>query len=184
MHEAADPAAGGVEWLVVATIRRPHGVRGELALAVETDRPDAVFRKGARLQLGDNRRRPAGGVLTVERARRANDGILLKAVEHAGRTPELEALRGRSLLIPASDAAPTTGDELHYRELVGMRVRAGDTPIGTIAEVVETAGGELLRIRRSGANDLLIPFVAAWIRGIDRAAREIRMEPPEGLMEL
>src|SRR5690606_12193977 len=78
---AASGAAGGGEYLVVATIRKPHGVRGELALMLETDRPGAVFRKGRRLILGDAIGRPLGRALTVERARSVPDGLLLKVAE-------------------------------------------------------------------------------------------------------
>ena len=67
MVRAADPAAGGTRYLVVATIRKPHGVRGELALSLETDRPREVFRKGRELRLGDWRGRPSDETLTVER---------------------------------------------------------------------------------------------------------------------
>ena len=104
----AGPSSGGDDLLIVATIRKPHGVRGEVALALETDRPRSVFNRGRVLLLGDARGRPSGGSLTVERARQVPSGMLLKTVEFASRTPELEALRGRSLLIPATDADGNT----------------------------------------------------------------------------
>jgi hypothetical protein len=56
-------AGGEPGWLVVGTVRKPHGVRGELQLALETDRPDAVFRKGRVLELGDERG-PGGAAVT------------------------------------------------------------------------------------------------------------------------
>lgn len=180
------PEGGVVEgtYLVVATIRRPHGIKGELALTLETDRPTLVFRKGRQLLLGDDRGRPVGGVLTVERARRVPDGMLLRAVEFAARTPELEALRGRSLLISAREAAPADADELHYRDLLQAQVLVGDTPLGTIAGITETAAGELLIVRRQAGGELYIPLVRDWIRSFDPAGRRLVIEPPEGLLEL
>jgi 16S rRNA processing protein RimM len=182
----AGPTAGaaGGGYLIVATIRRPHGVKGELALALETDRPTLVFRKGRRLELGDERGRPIGGSLTVERARTVPDGLLLKAVEFGGRSPELEALRGRSLLIAAQEAAPAAPDELHYRDLIGAQVVVGAHVVGTVREITETAAGELLVLRREGGGELLIPFVRDWIRDYDAIQRRLAIEPPEGLLEL
>jgi len=181
---AASGAAGGGEYLVVATIRKPHGVRGELALMLETDRPGAVFRKGRRLILGDAIGRPLGRALTVERARSVPDGLLLKVAEFSARTPEVEALRGQSLLIRADEAAPTAADELHYRDLLGVRIVIEDREIGVVRDITETAAGELLVVQREVGGELLIPFVREWIRQVDLTARRLALEPPEGLLEL
>lgn len=180
------PGAGGgdARHLVVATIRKPHGVRGELVLALDTDRPGAVFRRGRQLLLGDAHGRPIGGSVTVERSRPFKDGLLVKLVEHAGLTPEVEALRGRSLLIDVQEAAPAAPDEVHYRDLVGMKVLAGEVSIGEVEAVAETAGGELLVVRRPGRGDLLLPFVAEWVKRVDREGKVLVIEPPEGMLEL
>lgn len=176
------PASG--EYLVVATVRKPHGIRGEIALALETDRPNAVFRKGRRLLIGDARGRPVGGSLTVERARSIPDGLLLKTSEFAGRTTELEALRGRSLLIEVAEAAPAAADELHYRDLLNVQILIAGQVVGVVREITETAAGELLVVPRPQGGELLIPFVRDWIREVDLEAGRIMMEPPEGLLEI
>jgi 16S rRNA processing protein RimM len=177
-------AEAGAEYLSVATIRKPHGVRGELAIALETDRPRAVFRPGRVLEVGDASGRPLGPRLTVQKARPANDGMILKAAEFDGRTPELEELRGKTLLIPADQAAPAAAGEVHYRDLVGLRVVNGAEEVGVVREVLETAAGEMLAVRRSARPELLIPFVAAWVKEIDRSGGVLRLELPQGLLEL
>jgi 16S rRNA processing protein RimM len=166
---AQDPT----EFLVVATVRRPHGVRGELYVALDTDRPKSVFRAGRVLWIGDSEGRPVGGKLTVERARPMKDGMLLKLGELASLTPEVEQLRGRSLMIPAADAAPDQPDEVHYRDLRGMEVHHDGARIGP----------ELLVIRRTTGAELLLPFVKEWV-AVDRSAKRIDIDPPEGLLEL
>ena len=178
----AEPA--GDAHLVVATVRRPHGVRGELLVAVETDRPRAVFRPGRILRWGDASGRPVGGEATIEKARPMQGGFLLKLAEHTGRTAEVEALRGRSLLIPVADAAPAEEGEVHYHELVGMSVFAASGEVGSVREVMETAGGEILVVVRPGRSDVLVPFAAEFIAGVDREARRIDVTPPEGLLDL
>jgi 16S rRNA processing protein RimM len=172
------------EYLVVGTVRKPHGIRGEIYVALETDRPKSVFGAGRTLQLGDSSGRPLGRTVTVERSRPQKDGVLLKLVEHTGLTPEVEALRGHSLLIPAGEAAPASGEEIHYRDLRGMEVFRGEERIGTVRAVMETAGGELLVVQRPRAGELLLPFVKEFVTGIDRAAGRIQIDPPEGLLEL
>lgn len=176
---APDPT----DFLVVATVRRPHGVRGELYVALDTDRPKSVFRAGRVLWIGDAEGRPTGGKLTVERARPMKDGMLLKMGELVSLTPEVEQLRGRSLMIPAADAAPDQPDEVHYRDLRGMEVHHDGARIGVVQGVMETLGPELLVIRRTSGAELLLPFVKEWV-AVDRGAKRIDVDPPEGLLEL
>ncbi|HEX5869635.1 MAG TPA: ribosome maturation factor RimM, partial [Longimicrobium sp.] len=110
------------EYLIVGTVQKPHGIKGELFVRLETDRPDAVFAAGRALVLGDGQGRPSGAVLTVERARAFKGGMLVKVEGQVGRTPELEELRGRTLLIPRDQAAPPEEDEVFYHDLLGMKV--------------------------------------------------------------
>jgi 16S rRNA processing protein RimM len=176
--------AGEPDYLVVGTVRKPHGVRGEVQVQVETDRPDAVFRKGRALLLGDAQGHPLGRSVTVERARPFKGGFLLQASEYASRTQEVEDLRGRTLLIPASEAAPLDEGEVFYHDLVGLSVRVEEERIGTVREVIETAGADLLVVRRPRAKDLLVPFIKDVVREVDLEARELRIDPPEGLLDL
>lgn len=186
MTEApAGGAAGGeTRYLTVGIIRKPHGIRGELFVWLETDRPEAVFRPGRQLLLGDAAGRPLGTSLTVERSRRFKDGVLLKTHEHSGRSEATDALRGRSLLIPEAEAPALAEDEVYYHALVGMRVLTSDGQIGKIREVHEGPAGDLLVVSRPEGGELMIPFVRAFIRRIDPEARELEIDPPEGLLEL
>lgn len=175
-------APGG--FLVVATVRRPHGLKGELYVALDTDRPKSVFRAGRTLLLGDSDGRPTGGSLTVERARPMKDGMIVKVAEHGSLTATVEGLRGRSLLIPADEAAPAAGDEVHYRDLQDMEVFQGEERVGRVKGVMETPGGELLVVARPSRQDLLLPFVKEMVSRVDRVGRRIEIDPPEGLLDL
>ena len=172
------------EYLAVGTVQKPHGIRGELSVRVETDRPDAVFQPGRVLLLGDASGRPDGGTLTVERARPFKGGFLLKAVGITSRTPEVDALRGRSLLIPASEAAPLDEGEVFFHDLVGMRVVAGGEEVGRVRDVYEAPSGHILAVERRGRKELMLPFVAEMIRRVDVEAGELEIDPPAGLLDL
>jgi 16S rRNA processing protein RimM len=169
--------------LLVGTIRKPHGVRGELFVWTETDRPAAVFRPGRSLRLGDADGEVPGSI-TVERARPFKDGYLVKTVEHTSRNEALEALRGRSLYIPRSQAVPLAEDEVFYHDLIGMRVEAHGAEVGTVREVYETPGADLLVVDRPDQTELLVPFVRDTLVRLDREGRVLEIDPPEGLLEL
>jgi 16S rRNA processing protein RimM len=174
--------------LLVGRIRKPHGIRGDLFVWTETDRPEAVFQPGRRLLLGDDAGRLTGEALTVERARPFKDGVLLKTVEYTTRAEPLEQLRGQTLYIRRDEAAPLAEDEVFYHDLIGLRVVAHGEPVGVVREVYETPGADLLVVRRgaegSAEQEVLIPFVRDMIRRLDLGEGILEIEPPEGLLEL
>lgn len=180
---AAADRADGAPHLVVGTVRKPHGVRGELQVALDTDRPAQVFRSGRALAVGDAAGKPTGRTATVAKSRPFKEGLLLQLEECADRDAA-DAMRGATFLIPLDEAAPAGADEVPYHLLVGSAVLAGGRNIGTVKEVVATGGADLLVVRRPGASDALIPFVREVVRSIDPDRREVVIDPPEGLLEL
>lgn len=178
-------ADGEAEYLIVGTVQKPHGIKGELFIRLETDRPDAVYAPGRVLVLGDAKGRRSDAVLTIERARAFKGGMLVKVAEHAGRSPEIEALRGRTLLILRAEAAAPAEDEVFYHDLIGLRiVTAAEGEIGVIAEVYDAPSGPLLSVTRAEGKELLIPFVRETIRRLDAAEKVLELEVPPGLLDL
>lgn len=169
--------------LIAGSIRRPHGIRGEVQVNVDTDRPDVVFRRGRVLPLGDAAGRPTGRSVTVERFRPGKGGGILQIGGVSSRE-EAEGLRGLLLLIEATEAAPAGEGEVLYRDLVGLEVIADGERVGTVEDVLDTAAGELLLVRRPGGKELLVPFVGEMVRRIDLAGGRLELDPPEGLLEL
>ncbi|HEX2210653.1 MAG TPA: ribosome maturation factor RimM [Longimicrobium sp.] len=172
-------------YLIVGTVQKPHGIKGELFVRLETDRPDAVFTAGRALVLGDGDGRPSDQTLTIERARAFKGGMLVKAAGHGARTAELEELRGRTLLIPRDQAAPPGEDEVFYHDLLGMKVvTAAEGEVGVVGEVYDAPAGPMLSVRREGAKELLIPFVRQMIRRVDAGEKVLELDLPAGLLEL
>ena len=175
----------GPEHLIVGVVQKPHGIRGELVIRLETDRPKAVFRAGRVLLLGDPAGKPTGSSLTVERVRAFKKGLLLKAVGHTSLNDEIEALRGRTLLLAQEEAPPLDADEVWVHELVGMRVMAGEDEVGVVQDVYDIPPeGHMLGIAREGKTELLIPLVKDLVPRIDREARVVEIEPRTGLLDL
>lgn len=180
--------------IVVGLIRRPHGLRGEVHLQIETDFPERVFAAGRVLRL-----RPVGGseldetgpvrppypqALTVESARPAARGWLAAFRELASRE-EAERVRGLTLAVGREELEEPEAGEYFLFELVGLEVRDDESGrvIGCVEAVYEAAAHPLLGVRHGG-RERLIPFHPAVVRAVDRAAGAIRIHPPAGLLEL
>jgi 16S rRNA processing protein RimM len=179
----AASGAGQDENLIVARVRRPHGIGGELLVAVDTDRPREVFQAGRRLRLGDGRGNPLARELTLRRMRPTTGGAIL-SLEGVETREAADALRGHMLLIAAADAQPAREDEVHYRDLVGLTAWSGGAEIGSVVDILETRAGLLLVVRAGGAREVLVPFAKELIDAIDLAAGELRLKLPEGLLDL
>lgn len=176
--------AGEDGFLIVGAVQKPHGIKGELFVRVETDHPGTIFAPGRVLRLGDAEGRPLEGVLTIERARPFKGGVLVKVAEHATRDDSLDALRGRSLLIAASEAAPLESDETFVHHLIGLRVVDAGETVGRVREVYDAPAGFYLGVEREGKKELLVPFVREMVRRVDRDAGVLEVELPAGLLEL
>ena len=168
--------------LVVGRIGRAHGVHGEATVEVRTDFPDERFYEGAKLTTD-----PAhAGPLTIEAARGHNGVLLLKFKEAKDRTA-IEKLRNVLLLadVDTDDSELMEfEDEFHVQQLIGARVETLDGElVGYLTDVINLPGQDLLAVEgKSG--EILIPFVVEIVPEVDVEAKLIRINPPEGLLNL
>lgn len=170
--------------LVVGRVAKAHGVTGELVVEVRTDDPDARFVPGARLR----GRGPRGGAerdFVVESVRPHGGRLLLRLDGVADRTAA-DALRGTVFLVDSGELPPIEEpDEYYDHQLEGLLVRTVDgVDVGTVAEVLHTAAGELLSVKTPGGAEILVPFVTAIVPRVSLADGLVEIDPPEGLLDL
>jgi 16S rRNA processing protein RimM len=172
--------------MIVGRLRRAHGVRGELVVEPITDAPAEVYTAGRRLFAGTTTGDPApdGQCLTIASVRPSGtDGLIVQFEEIGDRTTS-ERWRGRYLLADAAELTPPAEGEVYVHELPGMTVAlpTGET-LGEVRDVYELPQGLTLEIARAGAASVLLPFREEFVTRVDRAARHIVANPPEGLLE-
>jgi 16S rRNA processing protein RimM len=166
--------------VVVGTIARTHGLRGEVVVNPETDFPDERFAVGGVLHV-----RPGGEPMTLRvESVRYHRGRPIVAFEGVSSIEDAEAL-GRGELRAGADVpvGRPEGVFLH-RELVGCQVwtRAG-RDLGVVVRVAGGGGASVLVVEGAG-REYLIPLAADICVRIDPEARRIVVEPPDGLLEL
>ena len=171
--------------VIVGRIGRPHGIRGEVVIAVRTDEPDLRFAVGATLGFGPAAEGdpPAGATLRVA-TKRWHSGQLL--VAFAGITDRTAAgeLTGSWLSVDSGQLpAPPDPEEFRDHELIGLSVRtcAGEA-VGVVADVLHY-GQDLLVVRRTDRGETLVPFVKAIVPEVDVAAGLLVIDPPPGLLD-
>jgi 16S rRNA processing protein RimM len=174
------------EYTIVGRVRKPHGIHGELFVETMCDDPGAIFAPGSRVMVGDENGDLIGGVvreMAVSRSRPFKGELLVTFREIADRNTA-EEWRNRFLLIPTNELRPPEGGEVWVHELVGMSVTHVDgSPVGEVIGIEELPQGLLLEVKTPRGTSS-IPFVDAIVVGVDREARALTIDPPQGLLEL
>ena len=94
-------------------------------------------------------------------------------------------LVGYDFAVPESDRVPLEEDEFYDWELEGCTVKIGDKSIGQVRSVMRTGGAAaVLVVTDDSGREQLVPLAAEIVVSIDKAARVILIDPPEGLLDL
>ena len=170
------------ELVLVARVVKVRGVRGEVAADLLTDFPERFEGLGELISVA-----PAGPreVLRVESHWLHGDRVVFKFGGYD--TPEAAAaLIGRDLCVPESEAVKLEEGEYFDFQLEGCRAETVDgRELGTVREVLHTGGeAPVLVIRDEGGREHLVPFAVSICVEVDVERKRIRVDPPEGLLEI
>jgi 16S rRNA processing protein RimM len=167
--------------LVVGRIGRAHGIKGEVAVDVRTDEPEARLAPGAVLTTDPE----AAGPLTI-RTGRVHSGRLLLTFDGVHDRDAAQSLRGTLLLAEIDPSlSPQEDDEWYDHQLVGLdAVLLDGGVLGKVREVLHLPGHDVLAVDRAGgAAEVLVPFVHEIVPEVDLAAGRVVVDPPPGLLD-
>ena len=132
------------DYVVVARIVRPRGLRGEVVAELLTDFPER-FDDTHELTLLDAEGR-ARGTLELESHWFQKNRVILK-FKNLDSIEAVEHLAPVDLGIPESECVPLEDDEFYEWQLVGCAAETIDgRSIGRVAEVLQTGGVPVLII--------------------------------------
>jgi 16S rRNA processing protein RimM len=170
-------------WITVGRIIRPHGHRGSVVVAPETDFPAERFKPGVELfwRRGDE---AAESTVRIAESREFK-GRWVVALDGVTTMNEAEALRGIELKVPEDALHPLDAGTFYVHDLEGCAVLtpAGET-VGRVAGVQFGSGAPLLQIVDERGGEVLVPMVEGICREIDPGGKRIVIDPPAGLIEL
>ena len=168
--------------VVLARIRRPWGLRGELLLDLHSDWPEERFAPGAELELAWDDGRTARA--TVREFRRSGVGPLL-ALDGADGIDEARVYAGATIVADAEQLPRLAGEEdWQQADLVGLLVVLRDgRRVGIVEGIEEGAASDLAVVRLDAGGEALLPLVPAIAVSIDRDAGQLVVDPPAGLLD-
>jgi 16S rRNA processing protein RimM len=166
--------------VVVGRIARPHGLHGQVIVNPETDFVEERFAVGATLWTHS----AAGEEALVVASARIQNGRPVVGFEGFERIEDVERLAGQELRVPESALRPLEPGMFYHHQLIGCHVETVDgTAVGDVARVEGGAAGSLLAVD-AARGEILIPLAADICVEIDVEGKRIRINPPDGLLEL
>jgi len=167
--------------VVVGHVGRAHGIKGDVIVELRTDEPGERFSDGSSLFTEPE----SAGPLEVAHSRFHSGRFLVRFVESADRNTA-ERLRGVTLLAEVNPLdQPSDPDEFYDHQIVGLAVvDAKHGSVGSVTEVNHGPGQDLLVVATEQGQEVLIPFVAAFVTEIDLPGGRLLVDLPDGLIEL
>jgi 16S rRNA processing protein RimM len=177
--EPADLPADAIE---VGRIADAWGIKGWFKVLPHSADPQALF-SSKRWFLQPSEKGPkafAGTVLLrVREAKEHSDTVVARA-DGVDDRAAAEALRGARIFVPRS-SFPTAGeDEYYWIDLIGLDVvnREG-VHLGQVRELMATGPQTVLVLEYQEAGQVqerMLPFVSAYVDGVDLQARRITVD--------
>jgi 16S rRNA processing protein RimM len=166
--------------VLVGRIARTHGLRGHVIVNPETDFPDARFTVGSVVW---TRTGATPRPLTIG-AVRFQQGRPVIAFEGLATIDDVEPLAGQELRVPEGTLQSLEAGRYYEHQLVGCMVETvAGARVGAVTKVEGGAGGTRLLV--DGARgEIQIPFAVDICVDVDVPGKRIRINPPEGLLEL
>lgn len=167
--------------VVVGRVARTRGLRGEVVADLLTDFPERFENLKSLIGVA-----PDGQLrsLQIEEQWFHGDRLVLKFAGYDS-IEMAKTLAGFHLAVAESERVRLPGGHFYDWELAGCEVQnlAGEE-LGRVREVMRTGGVGVLVVQGRGVRELLIPMAQDICVEIDVERKIIRVDPPEGLLEL
>jgi 16S rRNA processing protein RimM len=170
------------EFITLARVVKTQGRRGEVAAEIHSDVPErfAAGMKLFALPKSEGARRE----LEVEDLW-PHKGLLVLKFRGVDSMSDAALLLGSELQVPSAERAKLEPGWNYVSELIGCTVLDHAGEIGRIEDVQFGAGeAPLLIVTNAVGKKFDVPFAEAYLEGVDVKQRQVRMNLPEGMLEI
>jgi len=164
----------------LGTIVSKFSFKGELLVKLDTDEPEAYSKlESVFIAVGNNL-----VPFFIERCSLQKSSLLRVKFEDVNDEADAESLLKSELYLPLDFLPKLEGNQFYFHEIIGFSVedeRFGT--VGTITGVNDTTSQALFEIDKDG-KEILIPINDDFILEVNREDKIIKVDVPEGLIEL
>jgi 16S rRNA processing protein RimM len=178
------------EFITLARVVKTQGRHGEVGAEKHCDVPGR-FAAGMKLFALPGAR--TAGQVAEKVARRElevedlwpHKGLVVLKFRGVDSMSDAELLVGSELQVPSTERADLEAGWNYVSDLIGCTVLDHAREIGLIEDVQFGAGeAPLLIVAGSAGKKFDVPFAEAYLEGVDVGKRQVRMNLPEGMLEI
>lgn len=169
----------GQKYVLLGTVARPHGIKGELKIRPFTEHPGNLGRY-RRLFLAEDEH-TAKIEYTNTQTRVSGNHVIVRLKECNTRE-RAEELVGQQIWLATEDLPPLAEDEYYLHTLLGKEVQTTEGLFLGRVEDLLTGNGQDILVVRQEQQEYLIPVVREFVRSIEATA--LILDLPEGLLEI
>ena len=163
------------DFVLVGILRRPHGLRGEALVSIDTDFPERL-QKGKVLYLGEDQL-----PVTIRSRRGHNEGILLAFQEFPDKE-SLQNIRNLPLYARIEDIPKLPAGEYYRHQLIGLEVvEENGEVLGILVQVLDTSANDVYIVQSERGEEILLPATKEVIRGLDQEKKLMTVRLLPGL---
>lgn len=191
-------------WVVLAHILRPQGRKGEVLAELLTDFPEAFDSRKLLFLAPPEFTGPESAARLAEVAAwwlpvGRNEGRIVLHFAAIDSIGSAEPLVGLDVIVPLAERVALEDDASFVSDLIGCTVYdlaeiGNPIAVGIVTDVqfaTTPDGGRrlseaapLLAVETAAGEEVLVPFVKAFLRSLDPQRKRIEMSLPPGLLEV
>ena len=164
---------------LLGKITRRHGLAGNVILKLDTDQPE-LYNKLESIFVEIN------GLLVpffIAKSSWSKLDALNIAFKNSTEALVDQSL-GKDVYLPLSSLPKLTGKQFYYHEIIGYNILdENDNDCGVIRSVNDQTA-QVYFITNLDGKEVVIPMIKDWIIEVDREERTIKMQIPEGLIDV
>ncbi|MEP7285829.1 MAG: ribosome maturation factor RimM [Chloroflexota bacterium] len=173
----------GPQFLILAQIMRPHGIRGDLSIKVVTKFPERMNELEVIYVGADSEKPHKLTEHAIDWVHRAKKDQWLLHLEGVDDRDAADLLRSQYIFVSLADAVPLEDDEVYLFQIMGLQVQnSNDETIGRIVDIIETGANDVYVIQSEAYGEVLIPAISGVILDIDVDHGVMKVQLPAGLL--
>ena len=164
----------------VGKIVKKYSFKGELLVKLDTDSPQEFTKMESVFVEKHKNLIP----FFIEKSSLHKSELLRVKFEEVSNEPDANALIGAAVYLPLSFLPKLSGNKFYYHEIIGFTVEDKNFGnVGVVTGVNDSTSQPLFEIDHQG-KQVLLPLNDAIIIQVERNAKTIFVEAPQGLIEL
>jgi len=174
---SGSPSKGEPVYLAVGSLRRPHGLDGEVLMEILTDFPERI-QAGMTVFLGGKY-----SPVTISQVRNHNNGLLLR-FEGMDSPESVGRFRNQAVYVPTSDRPDLPKGQYYFYQILGIHVVDDlGNELGLLTDILETGANDVYVITSTDGQEILLPAIKDVVLDVDLPAKKMTVHIIPGLLD-